>query len=75
MFVEGFAPVAEADVSALESMDTEHAEDSTQQATDESGETSDTLDSDDPNGPKSLIIFPKSWVCLKTRFLLGLKRR
>jgi len=75
MFVEGHAPVAEADSSSLESTDTEHVEDSGPEATDDSGVTSDTLDSDDPNGPKSLIIFPKSWVFPKTRFLLGLKRR
>jgi flagellar biosynthesis/type III secretory pathway protein FliH len=48
MFVEGFAPATEADVSPLESMDTEHAGDSGHQATNDSVEASDTLDSDDP---------------------------
>ena len=48
MFVEGYAPAAEADAPALESTDTVHAEDSGPHATDDSGETSDTLDSDDP---------------------------
>ena len=48
MFVEGYAPAAEADVSALESTDTEHAEDSGHEVTDDSGMTSDTLDSDGP---------------------------
>lgn len=48
MFVEGHAPVAEDDSSSLESTDTEHAEDSGPEVTDDSGVTSDTLDSDDP---------------------------
>ena len=48
MFVEGYGPAAEADAPALESTDTVHAEDSGPHATDDSGETSDTLDSDDP---------------------------
>src|SRR6056300_1162799 len=48
MFVEGFAPASEADVSAPESTDTEQAEDSGHQATDDLVETSDTLDADDP---------------------------
>ena len=48
MFVEGFAPATEADVSPLESTDTEHAGDSGHQATNDSVEASDTLDSDDP---------------------------
>ncbi|MDB2424375.1 flagellar assembly protein FliH [Litoricolaceae bacterium] len=48
MFVEGYAPAAEADVSALESTDTEHAEDSGHEVPDDSGMTSDTLDSDGP---------------------------
>src|SRR5210317_1087873 len=48
MFVEGCAPIAEADVSTLESTDTEHAEDFGHQANDDSVETSDMLDSDDP---------------------------
>jgi len=48
MFVEGYAPAAEEDVSALESTDTEHAEGSGPRATDDSGETSDKSDADDP---------------------------
>ncbi|MFZ9022862.1 MAG: hypothetical protein ACO2ZA_07220, partial [Litorivicinaceae bacterium] len=48
MFVEGYAPAAEADVAALESTDTVHAEDAGPHATDDSGETSDKSDSDDP---------------------------
>ena len=48
MFVEGFAPATEADVSPLESTDTEHAGDSGHQATNDSVEAADTLDSDDP---------------------------
>ncbi|MGA0999021.1 MAG: FliH/SctL family protein, partial [Litorivicinaceae bacterium] len=48
MFVEGYAPAAEEDVLALESTDTEHAEGSGPRATDDSGETSDKSDSDDP---------------------------
>jgi len=48
MFVEGYEPAAEADAPALESTDTVHAEDSGPHATDDSSETSDTLDSDDP---------------------------
>jgi len=48
MFVEGYGPAAEADAPALESTDTVNAEDSDPHATDDSGETSDTLDSDDP---------------------------
>ena len=48
MFVEGYARATEADVSPLESTDTVHAEESGPHATDDSGESSDTLDSDDP---------------------------
>ena len=48
MFVEGFAPAAEVDAPALEPTATVHAEDSGPHATDDSGETADTLDSDDP---------------------------
>ncbi|MDG1156907.1 MAG: FliH/SctL family protein, partial [Litorivicinaceae bacterium] len=59
MFVEGFAPVAEADVSARESTDSEHAENSTQQATDESVETSGPLDSDDPEWAEVAESIPK----------------
>jgi len=48
MFVEGYGPAAEADAPALESTDTVNAEDSDPHATDDSGETSDKSDSDDP---------------------------
>jgi len=75
MFVEGFAPATEADVSPLESMDTEHAGDSGPEATNDSVEASDTLDSDDPEWAEVADHIPEIIGVPEDELLLGLKRR